>query len=287
MISNVSRTPGQTSNQITNESLKEYKMKLKDKVAIVTGAAQGIGREYALRFVEEGSAVALVDTRFEQAKAVEQEISAKNGKAFAIAADVTSDAELAAMAKQVAERFGRIDVLVNNAAIYYDLEMGRASLEYGRKVMDVNVFSVMLASWAVFPYMQQQRSGSIVNIASIAAWPGAISPPSIRSTRAGGITGGDLYGISKVAVVYITQSMALNFGKFNIRVNAIAPGVTMSEATRKVVSGRFVEALVGQSALGRSLEPRELTGTAVFLASDDSALMTGQCLVVDAGCKIS
>ncbi|HJU12720.1 MAG TPA: SDR family oxidoreductase [Candidatus Binataceae bacterium] len=262
-------------------------MKLKDKVAIVTGAAQGIGREYSLRFVEEGAAVALVDTRFEQAKAVEQEIIKKNGQALAIAADVANESEVAAMAKQVAERFGRIDALVNNAAIYYDLEMGRASLEYGRKVMDVNVFGVMLASWAVFPYMQQQRSGSIINIASIAAWPGAITPPSIRSTRAGGITGGDLYGISKAAVVFITQSMALNFGKSNVRVNAIAPGVTMSEATRKVVSGRFIETLVGQSALGRSLKPRDLAGTAVFLASDDSALMTGQCLVVDAGCKIS
>jgi NAD(P)-dependent dehydrogenase (short-subunit alcohol dehydrogenase family) len=262
-------------------------MKLKDKVAIITGAAQGIGREYALRFVGEGAAVALVDTRVEQARAVEQEISAKNGKALAIATDVTNEVELASMARQVAERFGRIDVLINNAAIYYDLELGRASLEYGRKVMDVNVFGVMLASWAVFPYMERQHSGSIINIASIAAWPGAITPPSIRSTRAGGITGGDLYGISKAAVVYITQSMALNFGKCNIRVNAIAPGVTMSEATRKVVAGRFVEALIGQEELGRALEPRELTGAAVFLASDDSALMTGQCLVVDAGCKIS
>jgi 3-oxoacyl-[acyl-carrier protein] reductase len=262
-------------------------MRLKDKVAIVTGAAQGIGREYALRFVEEGAAVALIDTRYEQAQTVEQEIARKGGKALAIATDVTKEAELAAMAKQVAERFGRIDALVNNAAIYYDLELGKASLEYGRKVMDVNVFGVMLASWAVFPHMQQQRSGSIINIASIAAWPGAVRPPSIRGHIAGGITGGDLYGISKAAVVYITQSMALDFGRFNIRVNAIAPGVTMSEATRKVVSGRFIEALVGQSALARSLEPRDLTGTAAFLASDDSALMTGQCLVVDAGCKVS
>ena len=84
--------------------------------------------------------------------------------------------------------------------------------------------------------MERHRSRSIINIASIAGWPGAISPPSIRSTRAGGITGGDLYGISKTAVVYITRSMAFNFGKFNIRVNAIAPGVTMSEATRKAFS---------------------------------------------------
>jgi 3-oxoacyl-[acyl-carrier protein] reductase len=263
-------------------------MRLKDKVAIITGAAQGIGREYALRFAEEGAKVALIDTRYDQAKAVEQEITAKNGQAMAVTADVTKEAELAAMAKQVAGGFGRIDALINNAAIYYDLELGRASLEYAHKLMEVNVFSVMLASWAVFPYMKQQGSGSILNIASIAAWPSAIRPPSIRgSAGAGGITGGDLYGISKVAVVYITQSMALDFGRFNVRVNAIAPGVTMSEATRKVVSGRFIEALVGQSALGRSLEPRDLTGTAVFLASDDSSSMTGQCLVVDAGCKIS
>jgi 3-oxoacyl-[acyl-carrier protein] reductase len=262
-------------------------MKLEGKVAIITGAAQGIGREYALRFVEEGAAVAIVDTRVQQAKDVEREITARNGKVIAIGADVTNEAELAAMAKQVAERFGRIDALINNAAIYYDLELGRATLEYGRKVMDVNVFGVMLASWAVFPYMERQHGGSIINIASIAAWPGAISPPPMRSTRAGGITGGDLYGISKAAVVYITQSMALNFGKANVRVNAIAPGVTMSEATRKVVASRFIEAIVGQSALGCSLNPRDLTGAAVFLASDDSALMTGQCLIVDAGCKIS
>jgi|SRR5579875_10079 3-oxoacyl-[acyl-carrier protein] reductase len=262
-------------------------MKLQGKVAIITGAAQGIGREYALRFVEEGAAVAIVDTRLQQARDLEQEITARKGRAIAIGADVTNEAQLAAMAKQVADCFGRIDALINNAAIYYDLELGRASLEYGRKVMDVNVFGVMLASWAVFPYMERQHSGSIINIASIAAWPGAISPPPMRSARAGGITGGDLYGISKAAVIYITQSMALNFGKSNIRVNAIAPGVTMSEATRKVVAGRFIEALIGQSALGRALEPRDLAGAAVFLASDDSALMTGQCLVVDAGCKIS
>lgn len=262
-------------------------MKLANKVAIVTGGAQGIGREYSLRFASEGAAVAVVDTRSEQANQVEQEITAKGGKALAIAANVTKEVELSAMAKQVADHFGRIDALINNAAIYYDLELGKATLDYGRKVMDVNVFGVMPASWAVFPYMQQQRSGSIINIASIAAWPSAVRPPSLRGHLAGGITGGDLYGISKVAVVYITQSMALDFGRFNVRVNAIAPGVTMSEATRKVVSGRFVEALVGQSALGRSLEPHQLTGTAVFLASDDSALMTGQCLVVDAGCKLS
>jgi len=146
-------------------------MRLKDKVAIVTGAAQGIGREYALRFAQEGAAVGVVDMRYEQVKMVEQELIDRGAKALAMRVDVTSEEQLNAMAKQVFERFGRIDILVNNAAIYYDLETGNSSLEYGRKVMDVNVFGVMLASWAVFPYMKRQKSGSIINISSIAAYP--------------------------------------------------------------------------------------------------------------------
>jgi 3-oxoacyl-[acyl-carrier protein] reductase len=261
-------------------------MRLKDKVAIVTGAAQGIGREYALRFVEEGAAVGVVDTRYEQAKMVEQEIVDRKGKALAIRTDVTSKEQLDAMAKQVFDRFGRIDILVNNAAIYYDLELGNSSIEYGRKVMDVNVFGVMLASWAVFPYMKRQRSGSIINISSIAAYPGAVQSvmlghmPEVETPTA------DYYGISKVAVIHLTQSMALSFGQYNIRVNAIAPGVTMSEATKKVVPQPFIQALTTQSALGHPLEPSQLTGTAVYLASEDSAMMTGQVLVVDSGRKI-
>ena len=122
--------------------------RLANKVAIITGGAQGIGREYALRFAAEGAAVAVVDTRSEQVRQVAQEIAATGGKALAIAADVTKEPELSAMARQVAEHFGRIDALINNAAIYYDLELGKATLDYGRKVMEVNVFGVMLASWA-------------------------------------------------------------------------------------------------------------------------------------------
>jgi 3-oxoacyl-[acyl-carrier protein] reductase len=261
-------------------------MKLKDKVAIVTGAAQGIGREYSLRFAQEGAAVGVADLRYEQTKMVEQEIIDRGAKALAMRVDVTSEEQLNAMAKQVFERFGRIDILVNNAAIYYDLELGNSSIEYGRKVMDVNVFGVMLASWAVFPYMKRQRGGSIINISSIAAYPGAVQGvmlghmPDIEKPTA------DYYGLSKAAVIHLTQSMALSFGRYNIRVNAIAPGVTMSEATKKVVPEPFVQALSSQSALGRPLDPSQLTGTALYLASDDSAMMTGQVLVVDSGRKI-
>jgi NAD(P)-dependent dehydrogenase (short-subunit alcohol dehydrogenase family) len=263
-------------------------MRLKDKIAIVTGGAQGIGRQYSLRLVEEGAAVALVDLRQEQASQVAEEITNAGGKALAITADVTRKEEMEAMAQRVADQFGRIDILINNAALYYDLELREASIEYGRKVLDVNLFGVILPSFAVFPFMQRQQSGSIINIASIAAWPGVVRTPARRGAAAPrSLRGGDYYGLSKLGVIYLTQTMAMNFGPHNVRVNAIAPGVTMSEATRKVVPGTLIEAMIGHSALGRSLEPRDLTGTAVFLASDDSALMTGQCLVVDAGCKIS
>ena len=251
-------------------------MRLKDRVAIVTGGAQGIGREYCLRFAREGASVVVADLRVDQAKAVEAEIAELGGQALAIETDVADEASVEAMARQTHERFGRIDALVNNAAIYYNLDLGNETVDYLRKVLDVNVIGILIASRAVFPYMKEQGGGSIINIASIAAY-------SLPGARPGDNFSANSYGLSKSGVVFLTKSMAKQGGGHGIRVNAIAPGVTMSEATKKVVPDAFVDALAGASAMRRSLEPPDLTGTAVFLASDDSALMTGQTLVVDAG----
>ena len=154
--------------------------------------------------------------------------------------------------------------------------MGNETVDYLRKVLDVNVIGILIASRAVFPYMKEQGGGSIINIASIAAY-------SLPGARPGDNFSANAYGLSKSGVVFLTKSMAKQGGGHGIRVNAIAPGVTMSEATKKVVPDAFVDALKGAAAMRRSLEPPDLTGTAVFLASDDSALMTGQTLVVDAG----
>jgi len=115
-------------------------MRLKDYVAVITGAAQGIGREYALRFAAEGAAVALLDKRIEQAQAVAKEITAKGAKALAIGCDVTDEKQMEEIAGRVNAEFGRIDTLINNAALYYDIDLADASIEYGRKVMDVNLF---------------------------------------------------------------------------------------------------------------------------------------------------
>ena len=177
-------------------------MRLADKVAIVTGGAQGIGERYCLRMAKEGAAVAVLDLREEQAHNVERAITSSGGKAMTVTADVTNERQMAEACKKVADRFGRIDVLVNNAALYWDLDVTDQSIEYMKRVMDVNVYGVIVASRAVFPYMKRQRSGSIINISSIGAYP--ISPR--------GVDGPDFdviplsgYGLSKSGVIYITK----------------------------------------------------------------------------------
>ena len=252
-------------------------MRLHDKVAIVTGGAQGIGREYCLRFASEGASVVVADLRIQQAKAVATEIGSSGGKALAVEADVADEASAEGMAQAAIERFGGIDVLVNNAAIYYDLDVRDSSIEYLRKVLDVNLIGTLICSRAVLPSMRERGGGSIINISSVAAYPSQISfrPAENFPNYA--------YGISKSAVVHLTKSMARTAGADNIRVNAIAPGTTLTKATLRVLPEKAVEAKRHLKALGKSLQPYDLTGTALYLASDDSAMMTGQTLVVDAG----
>ncbi len=185
---------------------------------------------------------------------------------------------MAAVAKRVTEEFGRIDVLVNNAALYGDLNFADQSIEYFKKVLDVNILSVVVASRAVFPHMKQQGGGSIINISSTAAYPLPVGLSGDLATIP--ISG---YSVSKAAVIHLTKAMAGAVGASGIRVNAIAPGLTMTEATKTLVPSAIMERLTGATALRRALEPSDLTGTAVYLASDDSALMTGQVLVVDGG----
>lgn len=254
-------------------------MRLAGKVAVVTGGAQGIGRAYCEGFAREGAAIAVVDLRREQAEATAAALREAGARATAHAVNVADQAEMDAMAAAVEREFGRIDVLVNNAAIYQDMDMGDQSLEYLRRILDVNLLGILVCARAVFPAMKRQRSGSIINISSGAAYPDRLGMPARDLETVPSFA----YGLAKSGVVYYTKTMARALGQYNVRVNAIAPGVTMSEATRKVVPGPIVERLKAAAALGRTLEPADLVGTVVFLASDDSALMTGQTLSVDAG----
>jgi 3-oxoacyl-[acyl-carrier protein] reductase len=249
-------------------------MKLKDKVAIITGAAQGIGEAYARRFAREGATVVVADVNAEKGTVVARAIG---GAAVFEQVDVANEAETRRLAAAVAARFGRIDVLVNNAAIFYDIDNQNTTYEYLRKIFDVNYFGAWLMCRAVFPYMQKQGGGTIINQSSSAAWMHPTWPID-----------GDLpsfhYSVTKAAVNALTHYMAGCVGQFGIRVNAIAPGPTMTEATKRGVPEEMIAMIVNMMmAIHRPLEPDDLTGTAVWLASDDAAMVTGQCIPVDGG----
>ena len=253
-------------------------MRLQGKAAIVTGAARGIGRAYAQRFAQEGASVAIVDLLEDEANEAAEEIRDTGGSAIALRADVTEQKQMDAAAKRAADEFGRIDILLNNAALYGDMDLSDQSIEYFMKILRINTLSVIVASRAAFPYLKAGGGGSIINISSTAAYPLPLPrAPELPMIPVSG------YAVSKAAVIHLTKWMASMLGPMNIRVNAIAPGLTMTEATKKVVPGIVMDKLTEATALGRSLDASDLAGTAVYLASDDSALMTGQVLVVDGG----
>ncbi len=247
-------------------------MKLEDKVCIVTGGAQGIGEAYARRFATEGAKVVVADVNAEKGGAVAKDV----GGAFE-RVDVSSEADTKRLAQAVVDRFGRIDVLVNNAAIFYGIDNQNTTYEYLRKIFDVNYFGAWLMSRAVFPHMRDGGGGSIINQSSSAAYMHPEYPID-----------GDLpsfhYSVTKAAMNAMTHYMAGSCGRFGIRVNAIAPGPTMTEATKQGVPEHIMEMIINfQMAIHRALEPDDLTGTAVWLASDDSKMVTGQIIPVDGG----
>ncbi|RLI09729.1 dehydrogenase [Candidatus Bathyarchaeota archaeon] len=249
-------------------------MRLKDKVAIITGAGQGIGREYALGFAREGAKVAIAEIKEENAVQVAREIEALGGTALAVPTDVSDEKSTQAMAARVAKEFGRIDVLVNNAAIYYGLAFkpsDEISVEEWDRVFAVNVRGVWLCIKAVLPYMKKQGRGKIINISS-GTW--LMGVPYLLH-----------YATTKAAVVGLTRCLARELGQFGININAISPGYTMSEASKTLgnMPPGLAQQISQQTALGRNEEPRDLVGTCIFLASEDSDFITGQLINVDGG----
>jgi 3-oxoacyl-[acyl-carrier protein] reductase len=252
-------------------------MRLDGKVAIITGAGQGIGKAYARRFLDEGARVAIVDIDPDRGEAAVVELKDAGDVAF-IPADISSEQSTLDCARLVAERFGQVDILLNNAGVYYDLDYGDQSYEYLKRVVDINCHGAWLMTRAAAPHMVTRGGGSIINISSTGAYLYVKNPPADFT----GVSN-YAYAWSKWGVVGLTKMSAGELGRWGIRVNCIAPGVTMTEATRKQVPEDRISQIVAMSALKRTLAPEDLTGTAVFFASEDSALVTGQVLCVDAG----
>ncbi|MFQ5666354.1 MAG: SDR family NAD(P)-dependent oxidoreductase [Candidatus Binatia bacterium] len=256
-------------------------MRLKDKVAIITGAGQGIGRAYALRFAQEGAKVTVAEINEEIGRRTAEEIKTAGGEALYVHSDVSSEESCKAMAAKTAERFGRIDVLMNNAAIFYNLDTQDGSLAYFNKVLSVNLTGAWLAARAVEPYMKREHKGKIIHQSSTAAYMGNVG--AVDTSDPDAPMPPFHYSVAKMGINGLTKYMAGALGPWGINVNAICPGVTMSEATKKIVPEDMLNMLVMFTALKKPLRPEDLTGTAVFLASEDSDMMTGQVLVVDAG----
>ncbi len=239
-------------------------MKLEGRVAIVTGAAQGIGKAIADKLHAEGARVAIVDLNGEGAEAV---ASGLNG--LAIQADISSETDAERMAQETLDRYGKIDVLVNAAAIVPFIPWDEVDFAYWRKLLSVNLDGAYLVSRAVEPPMREAGYGRIVQIASNAFLAGT---PNMGP-----------YLASKGGVVGLTRALATELGKYGITANAVAPGITRTEgalATPHKDSFDFVQAL---QAIPRHGLPEDIAPAVAFLASEESGWVTGQVLVADAG----
>jgi 3-oxoacyl-[acyl-carrier protein] reductase len=246
---------------------------LENKVAIVTGAARGLGRAYAEALAREGAAVLACDIN--DCGATVAAITGVGGRAEAMVVDITSMESCEAMAAQAIASFGRIDVLVNNAALYGGLKGARfENLDEAQwdAVMNVNVKGVWQCCKSVVGPMRESGGGSIINIASLAA--------------VYGLPYGLDYVASKAAVIGMTRGMARELGDDLIRVNAVAPSAVMTEGTAEFFGEKLEKAravIASGQVIKRNLETSDLTGTIIYLASDHSAFVTGQTHMVDGG----
>jgi NAD(P)-dependent dehydrogenase (short-subunit alcohol dehydrogenase family) len=247
--------------------------RLNDKVAIVTGAARGIGRAYALALAKEGATIVAADIIDQGGLGTVSEIEKMGGKSIAIACDVSKESDTVKLAEEAVETFGKLDILVNNAAKYADLKkrpFNEIDVAEWDEVLAVNIRGTWLCIKAVFPSMKRQNHGKIVNVSS--------------GTFFAGVPGFAHYVASKGAVIGLTRALARELGQYNITVNAIAPGqtITESKAAERGQKGQL-SGMSRMRSLQREEYPSDLVGTMVFLCSSDSDFMTGQTLLVDGG----
>jgi NAD(P)-dependent dehydrogenase (short-subunit alcohol dehydrogenase family) len=241
---------------------------LEDKVALVTGAAQGIGNAIAKGLAAEGARIVVADLNRAE-EAAEEFVDG-----IGLTVDVADEAQVERMAQEVVERFGRIDILVNNAGLYASLQMRpftEIPVDEWRQVMDVNVLSMFLTTRAIVPRMREQGGGRIVNISSGTPFRGV---PFLLH-----------YVTSKGAIVALTRALARELGGDDVLVNCVAPGFTMSEGVREhpEVIDALRDVSVSARTLQRDQEPEDVVGAVVFLCGPGAAFVTGQTIVIDGG----
>lgn len=245
---------------------------LKDRVVIITGAGQGIGRVFAKAFALAGARVVIAERNAASAAKVGTEILTDGGQALAVTADVADEASIAEMIEVVEDEYGRIDALINNAGIFSTLQMrpfDQIPLDEWEQVLKVNLTGPFLCARAVLPAMRRAKWGRIINVASGA----------VRLGRPNYLH----YIATKSALMGMSLSMARELGADNITVNAILPGATFTEIERKTVTPEQKERIIAMQCVPRAEVPQDLVGAALFLASEASTFVTGQSINLDGG----
>lgn len=245
-------------------------MKLKDKVALVTSSSRGIGYAIVERYIQEGAKVAVVGSRAESAKKAYDSLKEKypDANILSVYADVRNTDEVNAMFDTVVEKWGHIDILVNNSGISTVKEIHLMDDEDFENVMNINTTGMFRCARAAVKIMKD-RGGCIINTSSLVSFNGTANQCA--------------YTASKFAVNGLTKSLARELGRYNIRVNAVAPGTVATDMVKETVTPEMEQYMKQVTALGRMAEPSEIAGAYVYLASDDASYTTGAILSVDGG----
>ncbi|MHC1581785.1 MAG: SDR family NAD(P)-dependent oxidoreductase [Candidatus Syntropharchaeia archaeon] len=248
-------------------------MKLKDKVAIVTGAGRGIGRAIALKLAEEGADVVVSDIREKEASEVVKEIEKMGRKAMVSVTDVTNGDQVREMIKKTLDEFGKIDILVNNAGWDKIMLFKDTNEEFWDKIIAINYKGVLNTCKAVIEHMMERKYGKIINIASDAGRVGSL--------------GEAVYSGAKGAVIAFTKTLAREMARYSVNVNCVCPGPTetplVEELMEEKLGGKILGSMEKVVPLGRMAKPEEIAGPVAFLASDEAAFITGQTLSVSGG----
>ncbi|MYL35060.1 3-oxoacyl-ACP reductase FabG [Pontibacillus yanchengensis] len=243
-------------------------MRLQDKVAIITGAANGIGLEAARSFVKEGAHVVLADYDEEQGVARVQELESQHGDVMFVQVNVAERDSVDAMVESVKNRFGRIDILINNAGITRDAMLSKMTTEQFQQVIDVNLTGVFHCTQSVLETMTSQGKGKIINTSSVSGTYGNVGQSN--------------YAAAKAGLIGLTKTWAKELGRKGINVNAVAPGFTETAMVEEVPD-KVIQQLVGQVPMQRLGKPSDIANAYLFLASDESDYVHGHVLHVDGG----